>query len=74
MYTGLIRIHAAYDIHNRTAYNLALYSFIGVIWFCATETVIYKTGRLRELGIAVIGSGTGVVWMLAQKSAYLSTS
>ncbi|KAJ9142345.1 hypothetical protein NKR23_g7273 [Pleurostoma richardsiae] len=72
VYTGLIRLYAAYDIHNPALYDLALCTFLGVTFLYTTEMLIYRTSRPRELVIPFINCSTAIVWMLSQRSWYLS--
>lgn len=71
IYTGLIRLYAAYHITNPQIYNLATFTFVGVIALYAGETFVYRTARMREASFAFVTAGTGLVWMLAQRSWYL---
>lgn len=71
IYTGLIRLYAAYYIANPQVYDLAIWTFIGVLFLYATETFIYKTSRLREAIFPFITSGSALVWMMNQRDWYL---
>ncbi len=48
MYTALIRGYAAYNITSPELYNLALLTFVGVLFLYTSELVIYRTVRLRR--------------------------
>lgn len=71
IYTGLIRLYAAYYITNPQVYDLAICTFVGVLFLYSTETFIYKTSRLREALFAFVMAGSAVVWMTTQRGWYL---
>ena len=71
VYTGAIRLFAAYHITNAQVYDLATLTFAGVIALYAGETFVYRTARIREASFAFVTAGTGLVWMLAQRAWYL---
>ncbi|KAL2160755.1 hypothetical protein VTH06DRAFT_952 [Thermothelomyces fergusii] len=70
LYTALIRGYAAYHISNRPVYDLAMFSFAGVLALYVGEFAIWKTAAWREVRFPFILSGTSLVWMLAQRSWY----
>lgn len=71
-YTSLIRFYAAYNISNPLMYDLAIWTFVGVLFLYITEVVIYKTTRLREASFPFVIAGTGFLWMMLQRDWYLS--
>lgn len=71
IYTGLIRLYAAYYITNPQVYDLAIWTFIGVLFLYATETFIYRTSRLREAMFPFVTAGSALVWMMNQRDWYL---
>ncbi|KAK6206029.1 hypothetical protein LQW54_007968 [Pestalotiopsis sp. IQ-011] len=72
IYTGTIRLYAAYAITNGALYDLAAATFAGVLFLYGTELLVYKTVRMREGSFAFVTAGTGLVWMLSQRGWYLS--
>ncbi|KAK7908870.1 ergosterol 28 [Apiospora marii] len=71
LYTGLIRLYAAYHVaDNPPLYDLAACTFAGVLWLYGTELALYKTVRLREASVPFVTAGAGLVWMLVQRGWY----
>lgn len=68
---GAIRAYAAWDIRNRALYDLALGTYVGVIWLLVSELVVGETVRVGDavvpLGVTVVGLG----WMVAARGAYV---
>lgn len=71
LYTGLIRLYAAYHIGNADVYNLAIYTFVGVLALYGGEYFVWKTAGTREVTFPFVIAGSALVWMLLQKSYYL---
>lgn len=69
-YTALIRGYAAYNINNRPVYDLALFTFVGVLVLYVGEFAIWKTSAWREVMFPFVLSGSSLVWMLAQRDWY----
>ncbi|KAK6385951.1 hypothetical protein LTS17_001523 [Exophiala oligosperma] len=72
LYTGSIRIFAAYNIDTPPLYYLAMLTYVGTIFLNATETFIWKTARFEETKFAFLPSSIGLVWLFTQKNWYLS--
>ncbi|KAJ9501827.1 hypothetical protein H2202_002789 [Exophiala xenobiotica] len=70
VYTGFIRILAAYDIENQALYRLAILSFAGVLFLNGSELMIWKTARLHEIKFALGPSALGLVWLITQREWY----
>ncbi|KAF8213826.1 ergosterol biosynthesis protein-like protein Erg28 [Mycena galopus ATCC 62051] len=70
IHTSLIRLYAAYHLDNPQLYDLALCTFVGVLFLYGTELVVYKTVRMREGIFPFVTAGVGLVWMVAQRSWY----
>ncbi|EED24612.1 conserved hypothetical protein [Talaromyces stipitatus ATCC 10500] len=71
IYTGLIRLYAAYNIHNRELYTLAILTYAGVLFLYGGELFIWQTTRMREAFSALFIPTTMLYWMLIQKGWYL---
>lgn len=71
IYTGLIRAYAAYNITSRPLYDLATYTYVGVLFLFITELAIWKTVRMREAAFPFVNAGVGLVWLIAQRKWYL---
>ncbi|KAI0110169.1 ergosterol biosynthesis protein-like protein Erg28 [Daldinia grandis] len=72
LYTSMIRIYAAYYITNPQVYDLAVGTFVGVLFLYVTEVFIYKSARLREASFPYVIAGTGLIWMVLERDWYLS--
>ncbi|KAJ1028551.1 hypothetical protein NDA16_001717 [Ustilago loliicola] len=44
--SAIIRGYAAYNIHDKTAYELAMWSFVIALVHFISETFVYKTAKL----------------------------
>ncbi|KAI2606569.1 ergosterol biosynthesis protein-like protein Erg28 [Hypoxylon sp. NC1633] len=71
-YTSCIRFYAAYYITNPQVYDLAFWTFVGVLFLYVTEVFVYKSARLREASFPFVIAGSSVVWMVLQRDWYLS--
>ncbi|KFX97053.1 hypothetical protein V495_03457 [Pseudogymnoascus sp. VKM F-4514 (FW-929)] len=72
VYTGLIRLYAAYHIGNPQLYTLAQWTFVGVLVLYVGELAIWKTVRMKEGAIPLVTAGLGILWMTIQRDWYLS--
>ncbi|KAF9735798.1 hypothetical protein PMIN06_002165 [Paraphaeosphaeria minitans] len=68
---GAIRAYAAWEIRNKALYDLALGTYVGVIWLLGSEVVVGRTVRVGDaavpLGVTVVGLG----WMVGARGAYV---
>ncbi|KAL7628030.1 hypothetical protein AAE478_002226 [Parahypoxylon ruwenzoriense] len=71
-YTSFIRLYAAYHITNPQLYDLAIWTFVGVLFLYITEVFVYKTARFREAAFPYVIAGISLVWMVMQRDWYLS--
>ncbi|KAI0893804.1 ergosterol biosynthesis protein-like protein Erg28 [Annulohypoxylon nitens] len=71
-YTSFIRLYAAYYINNPQLYDLAILTFVGVLFLYITEVFVYKTSNLREACFPYVIAGTSLAWMVLQRDWYLS--
>ncbi|KAJ4389652.1 hypothetical protein N0V93_007124 [Gnomoniopsis smithogilvyi] len=71
IYTGLIRTYAAYHITNPQLYDLALWTFVGVLAFCGGQFFVWRTIGPREAVIPFVTAGAGVLWMVMAREGYL---
>ncbi|KAH9886791.1 ergosterol biosynthesis protein-like protein Erg28 [Xylariomycetidae sp. FL2044] len=72
VYSSIIRLYAAYYLAHPPVYDMAMLTFVGVLFLYGTEVFVYGTARVREAAFAWVTAGTGLVWMLAQRDWYLS--
>lgn len=71
-YTSLIRLYAAYNLANPLLYDLAIWTFVGVLFLYITEVFVYETARIREASFPYVIAGSSFVWMMLQRDWYLS--
>ncbi|XXG98162.1 hypothetical protein Hte_004483 [Hypoxylon texense] len=57
VYTSLIRLYAAYNLTNPLMYDLAIWTFVGVLFLYITEVFVYKTARIREASFPYVIAG-----------------
>lgn len=72
IYTALIRAFAAYHITNHQVYDLAMCTFVGVLFLYVSELVVYRTVRLKEAVFPFVTAGGGLLWMAMQRDWYLN--
>ncbi|KAI3393245.1 hypothetical protein diail_4534 [Diaporthe ilicicola] len=70
-YTALIRAYAAYHLANGPVYDLAMCTYVGVLFLYATELGGYGTVRLREALFPFVTAGGGLLWMGLQRGWYV---
>lgn len=69
---SVVRLYAAYHIHEPAVYEMALWTF-GIAWgHFAAEWLVFKTARWGRglAGPVFVATGTGA-WMLAQWGSYV---
>lgn len=71
VYTALIRLYAAHNIHNRELYTLAIITYIGPLFLYGTEWLIWGNARRRETIPTFFIPTTMLVWMLMERDWYL---
>jgi hypothetical protein len=71
LYTCLMRFYAVYNLNNQPLYDLAMWTYAGVLWLYITEVVIWKTVRPKEALIPWLSAGLGFTWMYVQRDWYL---
>ncbi|KAK4183136.1 hypothetical protein QBC35DRAFT_508631 [Podospora australis] len=71
VYTGLIRVYAAYHVTNPQLYALAQWTFAGVLFLYLTELFVYRTARLKECAFPFVFAGSAMVWTVVQRGFYL---
>lgn len=69
---GVIRAQAAYNVHNKALYDLALGTFVGVIWMLGTEMVVWRTVKMGDVVVPLGITGVGVLWMGWQRGSYIA--
>ncbi|KAH8700101.1 hypothetical protein BGW36DRAFT_405409 [Talaromyces proteolyticus] len=61
IYTSLIRLYTAYNMHTPELYNLALITYVGVFFLYGTEYLIWRTVRMRESALSFLISGGMII-------------
>ncbi len=71
--TGVIRVYAAYDIGNRSLYQLGFMTHVVAATHFTSELLAFGTLRLTgpQYFPLIVGSG-GSIWMALQYSHYVS--
>jgi hypothetical protein len=72
IYTSLIRAYAAYQINNQALYDLATFTYVGVLFLFITEMVVWRTVRLREAVFPFVNAGMGLAWTTLAREWYTS--
>jgi hypothetical protein len=72
LYTGAIRLYAAYHITNGPLYDLATFTFIGVLILYISEAFIYRHSRVGESFIPYTMAGGGLLWAIQQRAYYVT--
>jgi hypothetical protein len=73
VYTSLIRAYAAYQINNQALYDLATFSYMGVLFLFITEMVVWRTVRLREAIFPFVNAGVGLAWTVLAREWYTNS-
>ena len=71
VYTGFIRLFAAYHITNPEVYTLAMITFAGVLFLYGLEWGYYRTVNTREFAFPLVQASLGLIWMWAQRDFYV---
>ncbi|EMD34138.1 hypothetical protein CERSUDRAFT_67722 [Gelatoporia subvermispora B] len=70
--SAVIRLYAAYNIHSKPIYDMALLSYLFAFAHFSTELLIFRTAKLSGPVLSpVIVSTTSLVWMLTQYDHYV---
>lgn len=72
VYTSLIRAYAAYHVNNQALYDLAIFTYVGVLFLFVTELLLWKTVRVREAVFPFINAGVGLLWTMTAREWYLA--
>ncbi|WRT65923.1 uncharacterized protein IL334_002874 [Kwoniella shivajii] len=70
---SLIRATAAYNVHDRVAYDLAIGTYALATFHFTSEWLIFGSVKPNRGSIgALIAGWTGLIWTLTQRGHYLS--
>lgn len=71
--SGLVRLYAAYNIHDKHLYLLALCTYLIVLSHFTGELLVYGTMKVgKGLASPLFVATTSVIWMLTQWSFYVN--
>ncbi|KXN91730.1 Ergosterol biosynthetic protein 28 [Leucoagaricus sp. SymC.cos] len=70
--SAVVRFYAAYHIHEKVIYDMALFTYLIAFGHFSTELFIFRTARIN-VGVLspVIVSTTSLIWMLNQYDFYV---
>lgn len=71
VYSAAIRAYAAFHIGNSALYDLAILTYVGVLWLFVSELFVWKTVRGKESVIPFCNAGVGFVWMVLARGFYV---
>ncbi|KIM68420.1 hypothetical protein SCLCIDRAFT_20331 [Scleroderma citrinum Foug A] len=70
--SAVVRGYAAYHIHDKTIYDMALFTYLIAFGHFSSEVLIFRTARLDSPAISpVIVSTVSLIWMLRQYDFYV---
>ncbi|KAJ9086435.1 ergosterol biosynthesis protein [Entomophthora muscae] len=71
--SGIVRLHCTYNIHDRTAYIMAMATYAIALFHFSTELLIFKTVKLNRASLGpFIVSTFSLTWMIISYSKYVS--
>ncbi|KAH9964372.1 Erg28-like protein [Lactifluus volemus] len=69
---SVVRLYAAYNIHNKAIYDMALLTYLFAFAHFSSEILIFRTSRIGIPVLSpVIVATTSLVWMIAQYDFYV---
>ncbi|KAG1733623.1 Erg28 like protein-domain-containing protein [Suillus paluster] len=70
--SAVIRGYAAYNINNKTIYDMALLSYLIAFGHFTSEICFFRTAKINGAALSpVIVSTTSLIWMLKQYEFYV---
>ncbi|KAH8822832.1 Erg28 like protein-domain-containing protein [Flagelloscypha sp. PMI_526] len=69
----VVRFYAAYNIHEKRVYDMALFSYLIAFGHFVSEILIFRTARPGPVLSTVVVATTSLVWMLSQYKFYVGT-
>jgi hypothetical protein len=70
--SSVVRLYAAYNIHDKNLYELAMATYVIATWMFFSEWLVYGTARwTRGLAGPVIIAPVGLTWMIVQYGYYV---
>lgn len=69
---AIVRGYAAYHIHDKTIYDMALFTYLIAFGHFSSEILIFRTASLNSAAISpVIVSTVSLIWMLRHYDFYV---
>ncbi|KAI0661482.1 Erg28-like protein [Cubamyces menziesii] len=73
--SAVVRFYAAYNIHNKMIYDIALFTYLFAFFHFGSELLIFRTARPAVPNMSpVVVASTSLVWMLSQYDFYVVRS
>ncbi|KAG5641242.1 hypothetical protein DXG03_005675 [Asterophora parasitica] len=70
--SGIVRAYAAYNIHNKTIYDIAMFTYLIAFGHFSSEWFIFRTASFNAALLSpVVVSTASLVWMFTQYSFYV---
>ncbi|EKM58206.1 uncharacterized protein PHACADRAFT_207040 [Phanerochaete carnosa HHB-10118-sp] len=70
--SAVVRAYAAYNIHDKTIYDMALLSFLIAFGHFASEVLVYRTAKLPgPVFSPVVVSSLSLFWMIRHYEHYV---
>ncbi|TBU32500.1 Erg28-like protein [Dichomitus squalens] len=70
--SAVVRFYAAYNIHNKLIYDIALFTYLFAFFHFGSEILIYRTAKIAAPVLSpVIVSTSSLIWMLTQYNFYV---
>ncbi|KAH7884519.1 Erg28 like protein-domain-containing protein [Phlebopus sp. FC_14] len=70
--SAVVRGYAAYNIHNKIIYDMALFTYLIAFGHFTSELLIFRTAKLNVPVLSpVVVSTTSLIWMLQQYAFYV---
>ncbi|KAF8501610.1 Erg28-like protein [Russula emetica] len=69
---SIVRLYAAYNIHNKAFYDMALLTYLFAFAHFSSEILIFRTAKISIPVLSpVIVATTSLVWMILQYDFYV---
>ncbi|KAI6006522.1 Erg28 like protein-domain-containing protein [Pisolithus orientalis] len=70
---AIVRGYAAYHIHDKRIYDMALFTYLIAFGHFSSEILIFRTARLNSAALSpVIVSTVSLIWMLRHYDFYVT--
>ncbi|KAI0691529.1 Erg28-like protein [Cerioporus squamosus] len=70
--SGVVRFYAAYNIHNKQVYDLALFTYLFALLHFGTELLVYRSVKIATPVFSpVLVASSSLIWMFTQYNFYV---